>query len=103
MHPECVYDALEDDIQQLKEFATEMPGLLNKASPTFVDIDGFIQRYIVLLVKYGPHVRDYILETDKSCYFPVRQSRITLLAIIDAVIGVLTKCVGYRDLQDQRC
>ncbi len=81
----------------------ELPDLLQKDSPKFVDIDQYIQRYIALLGPYGPHVRNYILDQNKTCYFPVRQSRITLLAIVDAIIGVLTKCVGYRDKLDQRC
>ncbi|XP_037025961.1 uncharacterized protein LOC119067219 isoform X2 [Bradysia coprophila] len=102
-HPECTYDTLEKEIRDLKEFALELPDLLQEDSPKFVDIDEYIQRYIALLIPYGPDVRNYILDNSKTCYFPVRQSRITLLSIIDAVIGVVTKCVGYRDRLDQRC
>lgn len=90
-------------IQQIKALAIEMSGLLEKASPKFVELDAYENSYIAVFAKYLPAVGNYILENDKTCYYPVRKARSSPLVIMNDVMGMLTKCIGHRDKSDKRC
>lgn len=67
------------------------------------ELEEFNQQYFAVLAKYNPAVREYILDQDKTCYFNVRKSRVNPLATTDAVIGILTKCIGFVDLSQHFC
>lgn len=90
-------------MEQLKGVALASTKLLDKANPKMTELEDFNQQYFALLAKYSPAVREYILNNDKSCYFNIRKSRQNPLATTDAVIAILTKCIGYVDLGEHFC
>lgn len=80
-----------------------MTKFLEKASPRFVDFDEHLKQYLDFQTAYSTAVRTYILNNDKSCTYSVRKTRQNPLAITDDVVGVLTKCIGQKNLGDDRC
>lgn len=93
----CDYTDILGQIQQLKEVGLASTKLLEKPKPAFTVLNVYYQHYQSLVATYVPYVRTYILNNDKSCYFNVRAARQNPVVIIDAVIAILTKCVGYVD------
>lgn len=89
--------------KQLKEVALAMTKLLEKPTPTFGEFDEYFKQYLDLQLEYRTAARNYILTNDKSCYYIVRKVRQNPLVIVEAVVSVLTKCIGYKNLDKDRC
>lgn len=99
----CEYTELVGYAEQFRQLSLSMIKLLEKASPQFAEFDEYFKQFSDLLPVYNQAVRSYILKNDKLCYFIVRKARQSPIAITDAVIGSLTKCIGYKVLGDDRC
>lgn len=99
----CDYTELIGYAEQFKQMSMGTIKLLEKASPQFAEFDEYYKQFSDLLPIYSQAVRSYILKNDKICHFIVRKARQNPIAIADAVIGVLTKCIGYKVLGDDRC
>lgn len=80
-----------------------MMKLLEKASPQFTEFDEYYKQYSDLLTIYNQAMRSYNLKHDKSCYYTARKVRQNPIAVAEAVVGVLTKCIGYKVLGHDRC
>lgn len=77
--------------------------LLEKGSPQFNEFDEYFKQFEDLLTTYDLTARNYILSNDKSCYYTPRKVRQNPYAVVEAVIGILTKCIGYKVLGYDRC
>lgn len=87
----------------MRQLSLSMIKLLEKASPQYAEFDVYFKEFSDLVSVYSLAVRSYVLKNDKICYFIPRKVRQNPIAITDAVIGILTKCVGYKVLGDDRC
>lgn len=83
--------------------ALEVTTLLDKPNPKLSELKEYFAKYYATLVPYSRAVRAYILKNQKSCYSHVRKARQGPLLITDAVIGILFKCVRYRDCSEKSC
>lgn len=99
----CEYTELVGYAEQFKQLSLSMIKLLEKASPQFAELDEYFKQFLDSLSTYDQAVRSYILKNDKPCYFIVRKARQNPITIADTVISVLTKCVGYKVLNYDRC
>lgn len=77
--------------------------LLEKDSPNFVEFDEYYKQYSDVLTAYNLAVRTFNLKHEKSCYYTARKARQNPIAIAEAVIAILTKCISYRVLGYDRC
>lgn len=62
----------------------------------------FIQNFRMQSI-YRQAVQKFILSKEKPCYFIVRKARQNPTVIADTAIAVLTKCIAYKDLSEDRC
>ncbi|XP_037049084.1 uncharacterized protein LOC119083467 [Bradysia coprophila] len=103
LNTSCEYTELIGYTEQLKQLSLTMMALLEKASPQFFEFDEYYKQFTDLLLTYNLAMRTYNLKNDKSCYYTARKARQNPIAIAEAVIGILTKCLGYKVLGDDRC
>lgn len=99
----CEYTPLIGYVDQLRLLSLSMIKLLEKASPQYAELDEYFKQFSDLVPIYNQAVRSYILNNEKPCYFIARKVRHNPIAITDAVLAALTKCVGYKVLGDDRC
>lgn len=80
-----------------------MTKLLETDSPTFAEFDEYFIHHFRIQTIYRLVVQKFILRNDKSCYFVVQKARQNPIMIANTVLAVLTKCIGYKDLSQDRC
>lgn len=94
---QCDYLELQNYVEQFKVNSLAVAKLLEKNSPTFVELDRLSHERKLLVRSYVPAIRQYVLDNDKSCYDVPRIVRPNPMKISLEAITILSKCIGYRD------
>lgn len=77
--------------------------LLEESSPQFFEFDEYYKKYSDLLSVYSQAARSYVFNSENACFLTAQKARQHPIAIAETVVGVLTKCIGYKVLGHDRC